>query len=795
MDMSKKLSNSNNKTAYKTFERKYHWGTSKQNNHVKINGQLIQLWFGGLSATFPTLKIKDAISKLINSSKNHIGILKPLAKGISSIVSARNSKTFKFTIVFVSLTASPVALAVEICETPTIPGQWDLADNATIDIPVKFDVGDVATTAYAATSVKVDITHTYAGDLGGRLISPSGTNIHLWQLGDGTVPPSTASSNCDKGGYSLELRDSGGGAALTNLTENTYCVGTNNDTLTGGTGGTASPYTFNRSNPSDIGIQGIATPITPLSSFVGQAVAGDWQVRISDDFGSDVGTINEVCLNLGFAGIDHEFFASSNSTCSDRLETASFNEGDTIYVCQNVVNKGTETFDITVVSDTSNDIGSDLSALVGSYDIRSTVNASKNVVNTFTAGSGLFPLGSHTFNSSVLVRGTGTHFTGSDTLTAAQTLNVNILDVTPPDAPTINAPALTSDNTPTVTGTAEANSTITIKDENGTTVGTGTADGSGDYSFELSSALSDAVHSLTATATDPSNNTSAASTAASVNVDTTAPVISLIGSNPQAVEIATAYSELGATIVDAESGLTIIIDASAVDTSTAGNYPVTYNVTDSAGNVATTVTRTVVVADTTKPVISLVGANPQTIEAGGSYTELGATIVDHETGLTAVIDASAVDTSTPGDYSVTYNVTDSAGNIADTVTRTVTVADTTKPVISLVGANPQTIEAGGSYTELGATIVDNETGLTVVVDASAVDTSTPGDYSVTYNVTDSAGNVADTVTRTVTTEKTAGVPVVVSLPGDAVEGDTVVINTGTGTPFEVVLSAADITVK
>ncbi len=114
----------------------------------------------------------------------------------------------------------------------------------------------------------------------------------------------------------------------------------------------------------------------------------------------------------------------------------------------------------------------------------------------------------------------------------------------------------------------------------------------------------------------------------------------------------------------------------------------------------------VVVADTEAPVITLLGSNPQTIEAGASYVELGATATDDVEGDVSgsiVIDASAVNTSVLGSYSVTYDVTDSSGNPAVQATRTVDVVDTTAPVISLVGSNPQTIEVGGSYIELGAT--------------------------------------------------------------------------------------------
>ena len=79
------------------------------------------------------------------------------------------------------------------------------------------------------------------------------------------------------------------------------------------------------------------------------------------------------------------------------------------------------------------------------------------------------------------------------------------------------------------------------------------------------------------------------------------------------------------------------------------------------------------------------------------------------------------------------------------------------PVINLVGANPQQLTRGRAYVELGATATDDtddDTALTatIAIDASAVDTATAGSYSVTYDVSDAAGNAATQVTRTVTVE-------------------------------------------
>ena len=80
---------------------------------------------------------------------------------------------------------------------------------------------------------------------------------------------------------------------------------------------------------------------------------------------------------------------------------------------------------------------------------------------------------------------------------------------------------ITNDNTLTLTGTADANSTVKVYD-GATLLGSTTASGSGTWSY-TTAALADGGHSLSATDTDAAGNTSAASTALAVTVDTVAP--------------------------------------------------------------------------------------------------------------------------------------------------------------------------------------------------------------------------------------------------------------------------------
>ena len=74
----------------------------------------------------------------------------------------------------------------------------------------------------------------------------------------------------------------------------------------------------------------------------------------------------------------------------------------------------------------------------------------------------------------------------------------------------------------TLTGTAEANSTVKVFD-GATLLGSATANGSGRLELHHRQRLPNGAHSLTATATDAAGNTGAASAALSVTIDTTAP--------------------------------------------------------------------------------------------------------------------------------------------------------------------------------------------------------------------------------------------------------------------------------
>jgi hypothetical protein len=110
---------------------------------------------------------------------------------------------------------------------------------------------------------------------------------------------------------------------------------------------------------------------------------------------------------------------------------------------------------------------------------------------------------------------------------------------------------------------------------------------------------------------------------------------------------------------------------------------------DSNGNTGYT-SRTVIVQDTTKPVITLTGANPLELEVHTAYGEPGYEIEDnYRSGLT-IVTGTNLDIDVVGTYTMTYNTTDGSSNTAVEQTRTIRVVDTTPPVVT-----PPTTNGGG----------------------------------------------------------------------------------------------------
>jgi uncharacterized delta-60 repeat protein len=169
-----------------------------------------------------------------------------------------------------------------------------------------------------------------------------------------------------------------------------------------------------------------------------------------------------------------------------------------------------------------------------------TATTSTNGYGTYTlTASGLWAYTLNNTNSAVQALNTGNTLTDTFTVQTidgtTQTVSITINGTN--DAPIISSfsddtgasgsDRITKDNTLTLAGIAEANSTIQLF--NGlTSLGTTTTNGLGAWNLTTAT-LTDGTYNLTAKATDPAGNTSASSAPLSVTVDTTAlaPTLSL----------------------------------------------------------------------------------------------------------------------------------------------------------------------------------------------------------------------------------------------------------------------------
>ena len=171
--------------------------------------------------------------------------------------------------------------------------------------------------------------------------------------------------------------------------------------------------------------------------------------------------------------------------------------------------------------------------------------------------------------------------------------------------------------------------------------------------------------------------------------------------------------------------------------------------------------------DNINPLITLNG--PSTVDhiLGSSYIDQGATATDNIDGdISSSIITSGleeVNINQVGSYTITYNVSDSAGNSATQVTRTVNVQELTGPLTITLNPVPSADNSktreinndsyhlrGETYSDPGVK-VENELGTDITNNVTIVKTIEPdgvintdnlgGNYTITYNVTNSGGDI------------------------------------------------------
>ncbi|HEY4095734.1 MAG TPA: Ig-like domain-containing protein, partial [Baekduia sp.] len=424
----------------------------------------------------------------------------------------------------------------------------------------------------------------------------------------------------------------------------------------------------------------------------------------------------------------------------------------------------------------------------------------------------------------------------------SNTSNTRVItvDTAPPAAPVIGGANATQNfSTVTLSGTAEAGSTVTVL-EGATVRGTGTATGG---NWTIAFTATDGPHNYTATSRDAAGNTSGASNTRTITVDTAAPNAPLIGGSNATQNTSTVTlsgtAEAGSTVTVLE-GATV----RGTGTATGGNWTVTFTATDgahsytatardAAGNTSSASNTRTITVDTAAPNAPVIGGsnatqNTTTVTLSGT-AEAGAAVEVFEG---ATLRGNAV--ATGGNWTITFTATEGAHNYIATArdaagntsaasnTRTITV-DTGAPTAPVIGGtnttqNTTAITLSGT-AEAGTTVTVLE-GATARGTATAAGgnwtisfTAAEGAHSYVATARDAAGNTSgNSNTRTITVDLTAPNPPViggsdgsqsstsVTLSGSAETGATVTVlegatvrgtGTATGGSWTVTFTAAE----
>ena len=176
------------------------------------------------------------------------------------------------------------------------------------------------------------------------------------------------------------------------------------------------------------------------------------------------------------------------------------------------------------------------------------------------------------------------------------------------------------------------------------------------------------------------------------------------------------------------------------------------NITSSSGNnfanTGKTITVTLVTDSTDLGNFTgtLLGRDIAKENANSGTVTFTATVFSNDTNENATFSITATNSSGNKILVTNYDITDASFVIIDTV----------KPIIILNGNSDDTVLQGNNYVDLGANVSDPNNSLytqTIIALPTNLDTSSLGEQNITYSAPpDAAGNVPDSINRTVTVQ-------------------------------------------
>ena len=271
------------------------------------------------------------------------------------------------------------------------PGAGQPGEFVVIDIP--FALGPNA--IVLDMNVEMDIDYPWVGDIRANLISPTGTNVTLFDRPRTTAVNHRAPWGCSRDHYRDVVFDD---ESTEGTIEAARCAG--------------FPV-----------YRGDYEPHIPgtLANFDEEALDGTWTILIEDAVFYDQGRTNYGCLDLIYANLRFDQWVSTDPACGDQLENLAVPSGTDVYYCYEVENTGERQF-VIPAGGTGDDLGHDLTALETTYAPGAVETV---VVGPLTTGVDL-PQGTTTQNATVTAEGDDADFPATITISDTQTTELDV---------------------------------------------------------------------------------------------------------------------------------------------------------------------------------------------------------------------------------------------------------------------------------------------------------------------------------------------------------------------------------
>ena len=556
-----------------------------------------------------------------------------------------------------------------------------------------------------------------------------------------TVPTITGVTGNSTAGYevkgtadanaTVEIRNAGGAVIGTGTADGTGAFTVTipageagaNETLTAvaknASGTESTPTTFQ--TPADPNTP-VATPIVETvtgSTTKGYEVKGTAEVGTTIEVRDAAGTV----LGTATTGTDGKYTVTLDSGTATANQTLSV-------VAKNASGTESQPATATTPADVTAPTVDNITGNSGSgYEITGTADPNTTIEVRDPSGAVIGTGTSDANGDFTVTLPTGTTNPG-DTLTVIGKDNAGNesqpTEVLVPADATVTAPTVTGVTGNSVagyqvTGTADPNATIEIRDADGNVIATGTADGTGSFAVNLPAGTANANETLTALAKDPAGNTSTPTTFQTPADEVVAPpsVDKVTGNTTQGYQV-TGTAELGTTIEVRATDGTVLGTATTGPT---GQYTVTL----ASGKA------------TAKQTVNVVAKN--------------------DTGL----ESQPTTAMTPADVT-----TPTIGDITGDSTTGYEITGTADPNTTIEVRNPD-------GTIIGTTTTDDQGNFTVDLPAGAAN---PGD-TLTVVGKDGDGNESQPTEVTVPEDATVAAPTVTTVTGTTATGYQV---TGTAEP-------------